>query len=225
MKKRTVALLLALVLVIGMAAGGTVAWLVDSTGKVTNTFTIGDVEISLYEHKLLENGTLGTETVTQNEYSFVPGDTLPKDPYVVVDPASVDCYVFVKITEKNNLVDGVEVFGGYTVADGWTHYDTLDDGSEVYYRVVDDSGERDEPLYILAGKCAGHGEGESCDCATRNGYVTINTAVTKGMAATINDAKTQPELQFVAAAVQVANIVAEGYKSAVDVAFEQISGF
>ena len=40
MKKKTVALLLACVMALGVAIGGTMAWLVDSTGEVENTFTV-----------------------------------------------------------------------------------------------------------------------------------------------------------------------------------------
>ena len=39
MKKKTVALLLSLVLVFGVVAGGTLAWLTQKTDSVVNTFT------------------------------------------------------------------------------------------------------------------------------------------------------------------------------------------
>ena len=41
--------LLALVLVIGCVAGGTVAWLVAKTEPVVNTFTYGNINITLAE--------------------------------------------------------------------------------------------------------------------------------------------------------------------------------
>ena len=44
--------LLALVLVIGCVAGGTVAWLVATTDTVTNTFTYGKINIALAEEAL-----------------------------------------------------------------------------------------------------------------------------------------------------------------------------
>ena len=44
---KTLALLLALVLVLGVAAGGTIAWLVAQSDTVTNTFTYGDINIAL----------------------------------------------------------------------------------------------------------------------------------------------------------------------------------
>lgn len=48
MKKRTLTLVIALVLVAVCAVGGTLAWLMD-TDTVTNTFTVGNVDISLTE--------------------------------------------------------------------------------------------------------------------------------------------------------------------------------
>ena len=81
MKKKTVALLLACVMALGVAIGGTMAWLVDSTGEVKNTFTVGDINIDLTE---TDDG-IGIDTTTTdnaNDYHFVPGDTLSKDPKV-----------------------------------------------------------------------------------------------------------------------------------------------
>ena len=39
---KTVAILLALVLAIGCAVGGTLAWLISQTNPVVNTFTYGE---------------------------------------------------------------------------------------------------------------------------------------------------------------------------------------
>ncbi|MBQ8648189.1 MAG: hypothetical protein IJ484_08615, partial [Oscillospiraceae bacterium] len=50
------ALLLALVLMIGCAIGGTLAWLIADTGPVTNTFTYGNIDLTLDETKVNLNG-------------------------------------------------------------------------------------------------------------------------------------------------------------------------
>ena len=55
MKKRTVALVLAIVLVFAVAVGGTVAYL-TSTANVKNTFTVGSVNIKLDEAKVTPDG-------------------------------------------------------------------------------------------------------------------------------------------------------------------------
>lgn len=114
MKKKTVALLLALVLVFGVVAGGTIAWLVTKTDSVTNTFTMGDINIDL------------TETTTT--YKAIPGSTIAKDPKVTVKAGSEACWLFVKV-EKTNWNNNLS----YEIADGWTE---LNEGSGIYYREV-----------------------------------------------------------------------------------------
>jgi len=109
MNKKTVALLMACVLLVGAAIGGTMAWLVDSTGEVTNTFTVGDINITLKEHdydptnKVLITTGDNCEVTENDDYHFVPGDTLPKDPFVRVEEKSEACWLFIKVTENNNI--------------------------------------------------------------------------------------------------------------------------
>ena len=113
MKKKTIALVLALVLIVGAAIGGTVAYLTDKTASVTNTFTIGKVDIDLTE--------------TQRTYKMIPGNTLDKDPKVTVTAGSEDSWVFVKVDKSTNL----DTYISYTIATGWTALPGVDG---VYYR-------------------------------------------------------------------------------------------
>lgn len=108
----------ALTLILGMAIGGTVAWLQDSSEQVTNTFTASAIDVSL------------AETVPANKTAqMIPGATIKKDPKVTVDNADVDAWVFVKITESANL----NSFISYKIADGWTRVTGVEN---VYYRHV-----------------------------------------------------------------------------------------
>ena len=107
--------LLALVLVIGCVAGGTVAWLVAKTDPVVNTFTYGNINIALAE-------TTGTN------YKVIPGTVIEKDPKVTVKAGSEACYLFVKV-EKVGTFTGMS----YEIADGWT---ALEGENGVYYRQV-----------------------------------------------------------------------------------------
>lgn len=127
MKKRTVALLLALTLVLGVVAGGTIAWLTDTSDTVTNTFTTSDIKVKLEETK----GT-GT-TATEKSFQMVPGWTIDKDPKAWVEAGSEDCYLFVKLEKSTNF----DSFMTYAMADGWTALPGVDD---VYYRVVTADG-------------------------------------------------------------------------------------
>ena len=122
---RTFIMLLALVLVIGVAAGGTIAWLVAKTDPVVNTFTYGDINITL------------TETKPENKQAkIIPGVNIEKDPKVTVKADSEACYLFVKVEEENwpdfKEADGARKVS-YSIADGWT---ALTGETGVYYREV-----------------------------------------------------------------------------------------
>ncbi len=119
MKKKTFTLLLALALVLGVAAGSTLAWLTDKTTEVKNTFTTSDVDIELAE-------------TTGDDYQMIPGYTIEKDPKVTVKAVSEKCYVFVKVAKSTNF----DEFMTYTMADGWI---ALEGQPGVFYRVVEDT--------------------------------------------------------------------------------------
>lgn len=159
MKKKTLALVLALTLLVAGVVGGTLAWLTDRTAEVKNTFTVGDINIGL------------TETTT--DYKMVPGNTIAKDPTVTVKANSEACWLFVQVTESENL----DTFITYAIANGWTKLK-----SGVYYREVSAS-DADQPFSVLAGNA-----------------VTVNNTVTKEML-TAKDF-TNPTLTFQAYAIQ-----------------------
>ena len=127
MKKKTLALVLALTLLVAGVVGGTLAWLTDRTAEVKNTFTVGDINIDLTE--------------TNRDYKMVPGNKLDKDPTVIVKAESEACWLFVKVTKSENL----DTFITYAIAEGWTK---LQDG--VYYREVPASA-ADQTFSVLKG--------------------------------------------------------------------------
>lgn len=143
MKKKTVALLLALVLVFGVAAGGTLAWLTDKTGEVKNTFTYGDINIELTE-------TWNTDSDGDNKNDcwtayMAPGYSYDKDPKVTVKADSVDCYLFVKFEKSNDSL--LTYVSNLTGANGWTQ-GTGEGGdgvpNNVWYRIVSKSADDQE---------------------------------------------------------------------------------
>lgn len=129
MKKKTLALVLALTLLVAGVIGGTLAWLTDQTAEVKNTFTVGDINIGLTE--------------TTADYKMVPGNTIAKDPTVTVKANSEACWLFVKVTESTDLKD----FIAYAIAEGWTALPGVDG---VYYREVPASA-ADQTFSVLAG--------------------------------------------------------------------------
>ena len=189
MKKKITVAVVALVLVLCCAMGGTLAWLVAKTDPVVNTFTYGDINIDLSESENLN-------------LKMIPGNDITKDPKVTVEANSEACWLFVKVEESNNFDD----FMTYAIASGWTLYNTTTTGSDiktddttddtyVIYREVDaNTANAGNSYQVLAGKEE-----------YQNGYVTVNDAVTKKMFAALTEA-TRPTLTFTAYAVQSDNV-------------------
>lgn len=162
------ALIAAIVLVIGCTAGGTVAWLVSKPDPIVNVFTVGNINAELAEEA--------------TEFKIVPGVNITKNPIATVKANSEDCYLFVKLTEKNwpafteadNTTRKVE----YKIADGWTE---LEDG--VYYREVTKK-DTDQSFHVL-----------------KDDLVTVSNTLTKENANAIQTAGA-PELTVAVYAVQ-----------------------
>lgn len=115
MKKKSLALLLAIAIVVVGAVAGTVAWLTDKTPSVTNTFTTSDINIELKE--------------TKNNFQMIPGWNIEKDPKVTVKAGSEACYLFVKLEKSADF----DTFMTYEMAEGWT---ALPGNDGVFYREV-----------------------------------------------------------------------------------------
>lgn len=134
MKKKTVALLLALVLVFGAAAGGTLAWLTDKTTPVVNTFTYGDINITLTE--------------TTNGYKVVPGAIDPKDPTIKVTAGSEKCYVYAKV--ENTVKMGETVVATPNInAGNWILVGEKDDVKLYRYKTVVDAAKAETELPVF----------------------------------------------------------------------------
>lgn len=183
-KTKFAVLLLALALLVGGVVGGTLAWLIDTTGEIVNTFTVGDINIELTEPDAPEN----------KEFKMVPGSDIAKDPTVTVKSGSEACWLFVKVEAENGVVlKNAE--GKYAAADyityaidsGWTALDATNHPG-VYYLTVD-------AATAAAGKSFSVLDGDK---------VHVLDTVTKTM---MEDAKTTaPTLTFTAYAIQSANI-------------------
>ena len=127
MKKRTLALLLALVLVFGAAVGGTIAYLTDTTDPVTNTFTVGNVAITLDEAKVDEYGKAVTpaERVDANTYKLIPGHNYTKDPTVTVLKDSESSYIKMTVTfSKAAELDAIFAPTGANMTSIFNGYDS-----------------------------------------------------------------------------------------------------
>lgn len=110
--KKTLTIVMAMVLVAAVAITGTLAYMSAQADPVTNTFKFGNMEIKLDESKVDENGQIitgeGAQRVVENEYKVAPGATVDKDPTVHVKKDSEKCYVYVSI-ENQLVLNGKEV--------------------------------------------------------------------------------------------------------------------
>ena len=130
MKKKGLALVLALALMVVGAVAGTLAWLTAKSDTVTNTFTTSNIKVELKE----TNGP---------EYKMIPGYTISKDPTATVLAGSEECFLFVKLEKSANFGD----YMTYEIADVWTPLTGVDG---VYYREVK-TADMDKDYSVLKG--------------------------------------------------------------------------
>ncbi len=174
--KKLAVMLASLALVLCTVIGGTLAWLVTETDPVVNTFTYGDINITLHETDTNKDGDNDPNT---NTYPMIPGHTIAKDPKVTFKANSEDAWLFVKLEKVNNFDD----FMTYEMADGWTALDNVDG---VYYREASKATQDAEFTVI------------------KDNTVTVKGEVTKEMlnALDANGASNYPKLTVTAYAVQ-----------------------
>lgn len=183
------ATVLALTLALGCVAGGTLAWLTATTGPITNTFTIGDINISLSDTKGTFNGN--DTAVSTSATTYVPGQVIPAEPMVTVTKDSEACYLFIHIKEDNNTLNNDKVIKW----DLWTaetrgtsaEWKEVPNHSGYYYRTVGKEKTSDAKYYIF-----------------KDSKLTVNSELSKEI---INGQGFQnPTITITAAAVQRDNI-------------------
>lgn len=112
----------AALLLVTMAVGGTMAWLVDSTEQVQNTFTPHNFDITLTEDQ-------------PRTYDLIPGESYTKNPKVTVSNNTTKIYLFVKYEEVGNPTNYLTFTNNLIATNGgWT---PLTGETGVYYRIVD----------------------------------------------------------------------------------------
>lgn len=121
-----------------VAIGGTIAYLTDKTDTITNTFTVGNVDITLTEE--------GAKDHAQNFHVY-PGEVKDKIAYVEVEEGSENCFVYVKAEAEN--MDEIS----WGMSDDWTLVTGEDD---VWY--YNKSVTVETSLYLLDGNHVTVGE-------------------------------------------------------------------
>lgn len=201
---KSLALVLACILLVGGVIGGTVAWLTAKTNEVTNVFTTSDINVKLEED--------------EKEFKMIPGWTIDKSPRVTVEKGSEDCWLFVEVTESTNLELGkyikyaVNTTTPVTVTDGvnhggWTKGTGTGEGGDgvptnVYYRKVTNVTS-DQVFAVLGGGTYPNTEDTTDDeYPWANDEVLTLPEVTKEMMAAVTTSN-QPKLSFTAYASQL----------------------
>lgn len=241
---RPLVLTLALVLLTGCVAGGTVAWLIADTDPVVNTFTYGDINLKLDETKLDENGnpvdkdgnpvdqdgdgipdTTPAKTTEGNDYEMTPGREYLKDPAVTVLAGNEACWLFVKLEES----------GGVTITDGAGGQIVYDFDDYLTYVVADDwiqltdaSGVAMEGMYFRYVGEDTDGIEASYDVLKDN-KISVPGTVTKDMLNMLDNngqntqQATYPRLSITAYAVQYSGFEAKVSEGATESTKEQLN--
>ena len=171
-KKKIVAGLIAVVMLLGAVIGTTLAWFTDSDDTVTNTFTVGNVEIVLYERSDATTGFVDSKanadtinTAYQNylnelfdaegengAQNFVPGYTVTKNAYVS-NIGTVDSWVGATYSIPTALVTNGEYKGIDVVVNttDWTLLGTKEEsGITTYYYGLNEilDSEAEAPVFV-----------------------------------------------------------------------------
>ncbi|MBR5252008.1 MAG: hypothetical protein IKV52_04210 [Oscillospiraceae bacterium] len=157
--KKIVALLVAAVLLVTTTVAVTVAYMSSLTDVVTNTFTSGNVTITLdeadvniettetvegetvttveYTEWVADNAQVTTrdeaDRVTSNVYKLYPNKTYQKDPTVHVGATSEDCYVFIKVENGIEELEAGETIAEQMATKGWAVLDAVNYPGIYYY--------------------------------------------------------------------------------------------
>ncbi len=163
--KRSLAALIALVLIICVAVGGTIAYIVTQTDKVENKFTPADVEIKINE---IVNDNIKSSITVQN----------------VNDAKNVPCYIRVKLVSNTQDADknvtGSAAIGEIKLGENWFKGN---DGCYYYKNVVNVG---DSTANLLAnGEKITLKEGQVVEVLAEGIQATPETAVTSAWPVTV----------------------------------------
>lgn len=203
--RKTLAIALSMVLVLGAAVGGTIAWLISSTEPVKNVFTPSNIKVELAE--------------TNNPYKMIPGWTIAKDPKVTVKQGSEDCWLFIKVEKTGGVTIGegqaaktysFDDFIAYDIDTDWTAGTGTGTGGNgipigVYYRKVENLVSADKEFKVLvAGSFTDNKLNPAVTVTWKDNEVATKPSVTEEMMEALNkEGAVKPTLSFTAYASQL----------------------
>lgn len=144
--KKVVALALCAVMLVVGSVAGTLAYLTDKDA-VVNTFTVGNVDITLDELNVDKKDASGNDNASverdkANKYHLIPGCTYTKDPTVTVEAGSERCWLFVKVNNGLKGIIDTTTIEDQIVGKGWEQVRTDNNGVVyAYYAPVEKNAE------------------------------------------------------------------------------------
>jgi len=168
MKTRTKVLILALsaILLVVTTVFATVAYLTSMSVVITNTFTVGNVTITLDEANVDVYGVQEDATRVQtNEYKLIPNHTYTKDPTIHVGDDSENCFLFVYVNDGIAAIEAADTIATQMANKGWKEVDGV---ANVYYYSVNDGGANADNLKSVAA---------SADVAVFDNFTTTEDAI------------------------------------------------
>lgn len=152
--KQILAIVLSVALVACISVAATVAYLTSTTEQVTNTFTVGDIEITLDENTVDENGKMITTSpaVThENDYHLYPGSEYDKNPTVhITDKNSENSWIFVAVKNEILGIEDETKIATQIEENGWDMLYELNDGVFTVYYMEYDKTSTDKDLEVFS---------------------------------------------------------------------------
>lgn len=125
-------------IIAAIAIGSTLAFLTGKTDALENKFLFDGITLELNEYK----DTGHQEAYPEDPQVVYPGAVVDKVPVITVEEGSLDCYVYVQITNGLNIaVDGATTLD---ISDDWT---PIKAGYDIYrYKEVVQKADADKAL-------------------------------------------------------------------------------
>lgn len=133
--KKSIVAIIAMLLTCFCFVSSTYAWLVAKTEPLVNTFTAGNINISIGDH-------------SATDYKLVPGLVITRKPHVTVFADSEACWLFLKVEKIEDIENYTfDDFITFSIDSGWNKLDSVDG---IYYRKVE-AKDADQEFHILQG--------------------------------------------------------------------------
>ena len=213
---KTLCLVMGAILLVTGTVAVTLAYLQDKTQAVTNTMTVGKVDIKLDEAEVDAKGVAtSTRTEKGNTYKLIPGSTYDKDPKITVLKGSEPCWVFFGVsidTKVSNVLDtSNNVIATQLKNNGWLELQTADK-TQITYTDTENGVTTQYKIYYKS---------TAVDASTADKPLATFTKFSVSTTADVSKAD-KATIKVKAFAVQSANL--DTPQDAWDGAFKQVAG-